>query len=124
MTMVPYVRDSGPIAGTRPSPRAGVARQSAGMQKTNTALDLDRWTGLGDCHPGIMGLFFGPDQERPRERERREKAAKKVCAGCPIRVRCLDFAQATGQKFGIYGGLNEEERAALAKASARAGGSS
>jgi hypothetical protein len=46
--------------------------------------------------------------------------AKQVCAGCPIRVRCLSWAldMETGGvtgRWGIYGGLDEAERAQLAR---------
>lgn len=38
--------------------------------------------------------------------------AKTVCAGCPVRAACLDYAMATGQKFGVWGGLPlDQERA-------------
>ena len=35
--------------------------------------------------------------------------AKAVCARCPVRQACLDFALATGQEFGIWGGRDERE---------------
>ena len=35
--------------------------------------------------------------------------AKAVCARCPVRQPCLDFALATGQEFGIWGGYDERE---------------
>jgi WhiB family transcriptional regulator, redox-sensing transcriptional regulator len=36
--------------------------------------------------------------------------AKAVCASCPVREQCLDWALATGQDPGIWGGLTEDER--------------
>jgi len=39
--------------------------------------------------------------------------AKAVCASCPVRERCLTFALDTRQDFGIWGGLDEEERRLL-----------
>ena len=35
--------------------------------------------------------------------------AKAVCARCPVRQACLDFALVTGQEFGIWGGRDERE---------------
>lgn len=35
---------------------------------------------------------------------------KKVCAQCQVRADCLDYALATNQRFGIWGGLSERER--------------
>ncbi len=36
--------------------------------------------------------------------------AKQVCSECEVRRDCLDFALATNQDSGIWGGLSEEER--------------
>lgn len=36
--------------------------------------------------------------------------ARDVCAQCTVRVECLDFALATNQDSGVWGGLSEEER--------------
>ena len=41
--------------------------------------------------------------------------AKKVCAGCAVRVQCLDYALANDERFGIWGGLSERERRRLRK---------
>lgn len=35
--------------------------------------------------------------------------AKAVCARCPVRQACLDFALSTRQEFGIWGGCDERE---------------
>jgi len=61
---------------------------------------------------GLMMLFFGPDGERSAEREIRERKAKAVCAVCPIRAECLDYALRHPARHGIWGGLNAEELAA------------
>ncbi|WP_346618553.1 WhiB family transcriptional regulator [Blastococcus montanus] len=36
--------------------------------------------------------------------------AKRVCAGCPVRDECLEYALASDERFGIWGGLSERER--------------
>lgn len=41
------------------------------------------------------------------------KEAKAVCADCLVRAECLDYALATGQRFGIWGGRSERERRKL-----------
>ncbi|HET7246811.1 MAG TPA: WhiB family transcriptional regulator [Streptosporangiaceae bacterium] len=61
---------------------------------------------------GVMMLFFGPDGERPPDREIRERKAKAVCARCPLRVQCLEYALGHPVRYGIWGGLNIEELAA------------
>lgn len=39
--------------------------------------------------------------------------AKSVCAECPVRAHCLAFAVNTGQDFGVWGGLDADERRLL-----------
>jgi hypothetical protein len=56
-------------------------------------------------------LFFGPDGERQPERDVRERKAKAICAQCPVRTECLDYALSRPEKYGTWGGLNEDERA-------------
>lgn len=41
--------------------------------------------------------------------------AKRICGGCPVRTPCLAYALETQQAFGVWGGLTERERRALAK---------
>lgn len=36
--------------------------------------------------------------------------AKSVCAACPVRQQCLDYAVDNDEWFGIWGGLTERER--------------
>jgi WhiB family redox-sensing transcriptional regulator len=36
--------------------------------------------------------------------------AKQVCARCEVLTPCRDYALATRQPFGVWGGLDEEER--------------
>lgn len=39
--------------------------------------------------------------------------AKAVCAGCPVREDCLEFALTLGLDYGVFGGLAASERRAL-----------
>ncbi len=39
--------------------------------------------------------------------------AKAVCAHCPVRTACLQFALSTNQEFGVWGGKDEDERRSL-----------
>jgi WhiB family redox-sensing transcriptional regulator len=43
------------------------------------------------------------------------RAAKAVCDQCTTRKPCLDFAIATNQEAGVWGGLSEDERRRLRK---------
>lgn len=40
-------------------------------------------------------------------------AAKKLCAACPSRLDCLDWALDNREAFGVWGGLDEAERRAI-----------
>ncbi|MFD1930473.1 MULTISPECIES: WhiB family transcriptional regulator [Nonomuraea] len=39
--------------------------------------------------------------------------AKAICHGCPVRQPCLDYAIATRQADGVWGGTGPDERRAL-----------
>jgi WhiB family redox-sensing transcriptional regulator len=36
--------------------------------------------------------------------------AKTICAGCPVRTECLDYALADDTLVGVWGGTSETER--------------
>ncbi|MHA7306329.1 WhiB family transcriptional regulator [Arthrobacter sp. TMN-49] len=41
--------------------------------------------------------------------------AKKVCGACNVKAKCLEYALANDERFGIWGGLSERERRRLRK---------
>ena len=82
-----------------------VRRQAALLQRPNWG-----WQDEAACRGREVVLFFGPDGERQPEREIRERKAKAVCAACPVRAECLSYAVSRPEKYGTWGGLNEEER--------------
>ena len=49
--------------------------------------------------------------------------AKQVCAGCPVRESCLQFAIDNPEHFGVWGGLTGRERAKLRNRRNRRAGS-
>lgn len=38
------------------------------------------------------------------------REAKKVCRRCPVQAECLEWALATNEQHGIWGGLSDRER--------------
>src|ERR1700735_902472 len=68
------------------------------------------WQDDAACRGEDLLLFFGPDGERQPEREVRERKAKAICMSCPVRSECLNYAVSRPEKYGTWGGLNEEER--------------
>jgi WhiB family transcriptional regulator, redox-sensing transcriptional regulator len=69
------------------------------------------WLDRAACRGMDAPLFFGPGGEARPEREIREAKAKAVCQRCPVRVQCLDYALRNSISYGIWGGLDGEERA-------------
>jgi WhiB family redox-sensing transcriptional regulator len=66
------------------------------------------WTDEARC-VGKTYLFFGPEDERPRDRLVREAQAKSLCETCPVKSECLETAIARDER-GIWGGKTERER--------------
>lgn len=36
--------------------------------------------------------------------------AKAICSRCPVQPQCLELALLTGERWGVWGGLDEKER--------------
>ncbi|MFJ1709522.1 WhiB family transcriptional regulator [Kitasatospora sp. NPDC088346] len=71
------------------------------------------WQVRAACRGLDGNLFFHPSGERGEAHQEREAAAKQVCAGCPVRAECLRHALEAREHYGVWGGLAEDERAAL-----------
>jgi WhiB family redox-sensing transcriptional regulator len=73
------------------------------------------WESRALCRDADSGCFIPPlREESETERRARELAAKRVCAACPVRQECLEYALRLREPFGIWGGLSETERRDLA----------
>jgi WhiB family redox-sensing transcriptional regulator len=73
------------------------------------------WQTDAACRAVDPNLFFGPQHEPREVKAAREARAKTVCATCPVRQPCLEFAISTNEPFGVWGGLNELERRRLSR---------
>nr|WP_236653713.1 WhiB family transcriptional regulator [Streptacidiphilus melanogenes] len=58
-------------------------------------------------------LFFHPAGERGAVSEERERAAKRVCAACPVLAQCREYALECAEEYGVWGGLSENDRAGV-----------
>ncbi len=59
-------------------------------------------------------MFFPPSYaERKDEKQARESRAKAICAQCPVRRPCLEYALTIHEQHGIWGGLTEHDRRQL-----------
>jgi WhiB family transcriptional regulator, redox-sensing transcriptional regulator len=56
-------------------------------------------------------LWYPLERQQDKATKARIRIAKSTCAECPVRAECLLYALATGQRFGIWGGLMTKERA-------------
>jgi WhiB family redox-sensing transcriptional regulator len=70
------------------------------------------WRTRAACRALPSDLFF-PAGELEEEAVEQAEEAKAVCAGCPVRTACLEFAIATNQPYGIWGGTNASERRSI-----------
>ena len=68
------------------------------------------WQYDGACRAVDPETFFSPDAERGPRRRRREAAAKALCAVCPVIEACRQHALAVREPYGVWGGLNINER--------------
>jgi WhiB family transcriptional regulator, redox-sensing transcriptional regulator len=66
------------------------------------------WRSRGACLSVDPELFFPLSSVGPAARQLNK--AKSVCTQCPVRAECLDFALATRQVHGVWGGTSEDER--------------
>jgi WhiB family redox-sensing transcriptional regulator len=75
------------------------------------------WVQQALCRDEDPELFFPIGSTGPAAVQ--VEAAKQVCFGCPVRLECLEWALATAQDAGVWGGFSEEERRALRRARRR-----
>lgn len=69
----------------------------------------ETWMRKAACAGRDSSLFFPGqgDQTLP---------AKLVCAECPVKQECLEYAFVTNERHGIWGGTSERERRRLRQA--------
>ena len=74
--------------------------------------DPKAWRHQAACR-GIDPDIFFPEHEEPGD------AAKAVCLRCPVRQPCLEWALATREKEGVWGGCDERDRRRILRQSRR-----
>jgi WhiB family redox-sensing transcriptional regulator len=71
------------------------------------AADLRRkWSIHALCATSDPDIFFPPGDDPATE-------ARQICADCPVQGQCLAYAVAADEPFGIWGGLDTQERRTL-----------
>lgn len=66
------------------------------------------WSDQAACLTAEPETFFPLSSAGASLRE--VDAAKAICGTCAVVGECRDYALATRQPFGVWGGLDEEER--------------
>lgn len=69
-------------------------------------IPLGGWQQDAACRHTDPEMFFSSNDE---DRD----AAMALCAGCPVRMQCLEQALASREGYGIWGGTDEQERRRL-----------
>lgn len=90
------------------SPPRRPARVGLSQSMRGARYDSDSWRAAAACREVDSEIFF-PVGFTGQAIEVAAKA-KAICASCSVREACLAFALQTNQQFGIWGGLDEEER--------------
>jgi WhiB family redox-sensing transcriptional regulator len=75
------------------------------------------WRNQAACRTEDPDLFFPIGSTGPAVEQADE--AKQVCMTCSVREECLEYALASNQDAGIWGGLTEDERRTLKRARQR-----
>lgn len=84
------------------------------VQTTVTHAPVDTsWHSRGACTKADPELFYHPPGETGYPKERRIQAAKAICDQCPVKALCRTWALEAREDFGTWGGLSEEDRAAI-----------
>lgn len=66
------------------------------------------WVQRARCKDEDPELFFPIGTSGPALEQ--IERARAICLECEVRQQCLEWALATGQDAGVWGGTSEEER--------------
>jgi WhiB family transcriptional regulator, redox-sensing transcriptional regulator len=75
------------------------------MNTSRTANRTSDWRQQARCRGADSELFYPAGEDLAAA-----EPAKRICARCPVREPCLEYALATREKHGVWGGLTERER--------------
>ena len=82
-----------------------------------TFLERPSWFSGAECRGSNPSLFFaGPNAEQATVAR-----AKEICAVCPVRAECLEYALTHREEYGVWGGLAPRERDVMRRERLRTG---
>jgi WhiB family redox-sensing transcriptional regulator len=122
--VVPSHSDGRQFAASHVKRITSVARRCARQHDTGGGIvalmwnrpvewDTEDWRKVAACKRTEPDLFFPVGTTGPAIDQ--IEMAKRVCHTCEAIESCLDFALATNQEAGVWGGTSEEERRRLRK---------
>jgi WhiB family redox-sensing transcriptional regulator len=71
---------------------------------SSNAMTVPRFDGQAAC------AEIGGDDWFPEPGDTEWHRAKRICAGCEIRVECLAWALATREQYGVWAGTTPRQR--------------
>ncbi len=71
-------------------------------------MDTTEWMALGNCRDRHPSVFFPSDGVGV-------EIARRICADCPMKEPCLEYALANRIDHGVWGGCSERERRRILK---------
>jgi WhiB family transcriptional regulator, redox-sensing transcriptional regulator len=69
---------------------------------------VGEWQAAGACLSADPEIFFPVSGTGAFAAQ--IQRARSICARCPVRRECLDFAMSSGEMHGIWGGTTPEDR--------------
>ena len=66
------------------------------------------WMRRGNCRDHPPSTFFPSDGVGV-------EVARRICATCPVKTLCLEYALRNGVDHGVWGGASERERRRIAR---------
>ncbi len=89
------------------------------MLKSAVLTEAAAWMDKARCK-GIDPDLFHPDEnDEDQVKVAKKEKAKAICAECPVRLDCLEFAINKPEKDGIWGGATKDERDKLKRKSVK-----
>ena len=103
----------GPAGASAREHELAISEREPVISVPTTAAEADSasWQSRAACLDCDPDLFFPIAPSGPALQQIEQ--AKAVCAPCPVRRECLQYALATRQVHGVWGGTSEEERRAV-----------
>lgn len=68
----------------------------------------NEWMAEGNCREHAPSVFFPSDGVGV-------EVARRICANCPVKEPCLEYALRNGIDHGVWGGASERERRRIAR---------